>query len=76
MIDFFGHLFYLSIMGGQALLTHSMRIGWGLRLTGDAGWAALGAIMGMSSIFVWGVMFTILDLYGFYEWKPEQPRND
>lgn len=69
MIDLAGHVFYVFLLGGMLLLARGSAAGWILRIVGEAGWAVLGVLLGMSSIVVWGVAFVIIDAYGFRKWR-------
>lgn len=69
MIDLFGHLFYFFILCGLVLLAKGNALGWALRLVGETGWAVLGIFLGLSSVYVWGFAFVIIDAYGFYYWS-------
>lgn len=71
MIDLLGHLGYASIMIGMVLLARRNAYGWVARLLGDAGWVALGFVLGMSSIVLWGLVFVLLDIVGWLKWRSE-----
>lgn len=72
MIDAFGYLFYAFLMLGTYLIGQRYPGGWQLRFIGDIGWALLGFWMGVSSIVVFGILFSILDVKGYVAWKRGQ----
>lgn len=67
--DAFGHIAYLFIIAGMIHLTLKLRIGWIMRLIGELMWVVLGFLMGYTSIWLWGSVFVLIDLYGFIKWK-------
>lgn len=69
MLDLMGHMFYLCILVGMLLLSKKIRYGWILRFWGELGWVIIGISMGMSSIYIWGLIFMGIDLYGFLRWS-------
>ena len=72
MIDIVGHIAYASLLLGQILLTKKNTWGWALRFIGEIGWVAIGFIIGMSSIWVWGILFALIDIRGFIKWRKEK----
>ena len=69
MIDFFGHVSYAAITLGILWLGQKKAYGWLMKAVGDAGWAVLGIVMGMSSIFVWASLFIVMDFIGWAQWR-------
>lgn len=61
-LDLIGHGAYLSLIAGMALIARGRRGGWALRVIGDATWVVLGAVLGLTSVAIWGLMFTLLDI--------------
>lgn len=77
-IDIAGHLGYALVMVGVFLLSRHQVLGWLFRCAGEVVWLVVGVYMGMSSIVVWGVVFVLMDLYGFWSWKTnglDKPNN-
>jgi hypothetical protein len=68
VIDVLGHFFYAWIMLGMILLSQKNKWGWAARLVGELGWVGLGWTMGMTSIWIWGSIFVLIDLCGFLYW--------
>jgi hypothetical protein len=71
MLDFFGHIGYFFLMIGQICITRKHIYGWIFRFCGELTWVIIGLIMGMTSIYIWGVAFMIIDVIGFFKWKRE-----
>ena len=67
-IDVCGHVAYLFLVAGMVLLTRKNLWGWACRFIGEIGWVVIGFIMGMTSIWLWGLVFMCIDIKGFYEW--------
>lgn len=71
-IDLYGHFSYLFILVGMVLLSHRHSIGFVLRFIGELGWVTIGIVLGMTSIWSWGILFMLNDLYGFTKWKSNE----
>jgi len=69
MIDAIGHIAYGILMLGTYLMTRGQRIGWLLRAVGDLIWAALGAVLGLTCVVGWCLVFVVLDVLGYYKSK-------
>lgn len=72
MIDLFGHVAYLLIFLGMIALGRRKQIGWVLRLLGAAIWLVLGVQLGLTSIWMWEIVFIGTDLYGYYLWRKHE----
>ena len=68
-LDTLGHFAYLWILIGMVLLTGKHSIGWLIRLVGELLWVGIGILMGMSSIWFWGIVFMSIDLHGWLKWR-------
>ena len=68
MIDIFGHVGYLLIALGMFALSKKKIYGWMLRLYGELIWFAIGLEIGMTSIWIWGAIFILIDMWGYYRW--------
>lgn len=64
-------MFYVFIFAGILLLAQKRQLGWVMRFIGEVGWMLLGIALGMSSVVIWGVIFTIMDLYGYWSWRKD-----
>lgn len=71
MIDFFGHIGYLTIFIGVVLLSRHHPWGWIFRLVGEVIWFGVGIALGLSSVWMWGIVFICMDIYGWYKWRQE-----
>ena len=79
--DFFGHWGYAFIALGMLYLSFNDRVGWLFRFFGEALWVVVGFWTGMTSIWMWGLLFLVLDWNGYRSWKkqdetPAEPLND
>jgi len=68
-LDIFGHLFYGSIFMGMILLKQRNRAGWLFRLAGEIGWIWIGFKLGLTSVWVWGIIFAIVDYTAYKKWN-------
>ena len=71
-VDFFGHWFYFFLFIGMLLLQSKDYRGWAFRFAGEVGWIGIGLVMGMSSIWLWGFAFMVVDVLGYLKWQKEQ----
>jgi hypothetical protein len=46
--------------------------GWIWRFQGELIWVILGVYLGLTSIWMWGTLFLIMDVIGYYKWRKEQ----
>ena len=67
-IDACGHVAYLFLAVGMLLISQKNKWGWICRLSGEAAWVGIGIVMGMTSIWMWGLLFMCIDINGFYDW--------
>jgi len=76
MHDIGGHVFYVLIFIGTNLIAKKNNVGWLLRLLGELGWTLIGVYMEMTSIWVWGIIFTFNDAYGYVKWNRGGNRSE
>lgn len=76
VLDLFGHVGYVFILYGLWLLTQGRKFGWGMRFVGEAIWVILGFALGMSSIWMWGLVFMSMDIVGYYRWSTKENDGD
>lgn len=69
MIDFTGHIGYLFILVGMVLISKKNIYGWLFRFVGETIWMVLGFYLELSSVVFWGMIFMVIDIYGFKKWK-------
>jgi hypothetical protein len=74
-VDIAGHFSYISVALGMWCLARQNRLGWAFRFIGEAGWVAIGLYMGMSSIWLWGILFMGIDFYGYKQWEKNSDQN-
>jgi len=70
--DLVGHIGYFSIIAGTMLVAWKDIRGWWPRMFGDVIVATMGVMLGVSSIWLWGSVFLLLDIYGYRKWKKEK----
>ena len=75
-LDIAGHLSYILLAVGMFRLAIRQRDGWWFRFLGEAGWVVLGVEMQMTSIWVWGLFFMLLDINGFVNWRERDKWKD
>lgn len=68
-LDILGHIFYFMLFSGTMLVQSKKYQGWFLRFAGEAGWTGIGIAIGMSSIWLWGIAFMVIDLLGYMRWR-------
>lgn len=68
-LDGVGHACCALKALGLWQLSRRRRIGWLLRLAGGGGWVAVGLALGLSSLWIWGIAFAVLDTVGFLCWR-------
>lgn len=68
-LNVFGHVSYVFVALGMLLLARKNRWGWVCRFLGEGGWIWVGWMLSMSSIWFWGILFMLLDAYGFWQWN-------
>lgn len=71
--DFLGHAGYISIIAGLILLARQNKWGWVFRFVGDMLWFLIGFLIDMSSLWFWGGIFLMIDLWGWYKWTHKAP---
>ena len=67
-LDKLGHIGYVFIIVGIVLLAKQSVWGWLARFIGEGVWLYIGVEMKMTSVWLWGGIFMLLDIYGFYSW--------
>ena len=68
-LDIFGHISYAFILLVMYMISRKNKVGWVFRLIGQVGWLVLGFLTGFSSIWIWGFVFVVMDLYGYISWR-------
>lgn len=67
-LDALGHIGYLLIFVGMCMLGARNKYGWGLRLLGDSVWCGVGVALGMTSIWIWSLLFMTNDVLSYRRW--------
>lgn len=70
-LDYFGHWGYAFLALGMLYLSMKDKAGWAFRFFGEGIWVILGFWMGMTSIWMWGLIFMAVDVYGYQKWQLE-----
>jgi hypothetical protein len=68
MLNIIGHIGYMLLFGGQALIAMGNGFGWPVRLAGEAVWFCLGIKMRMNSIWMWGTIGIVIETMGMLHW--------
>ena len=69
ILDVLGHIGYLCLSIGMFLLAKQSIWGWPCRGVGESIWLFIGIEMQMSSMWVWGIIFLMMECYGYRSWK-------
>ena len=73
--DVYGHIGYLYIALGMWLLSKKDIVGWIYRFLGELIWIIIGFHIQMTSIWLWGIVFMVIDLTGFFKWRKYNEQN-
>ena len=76
MIDLLGHVGYIFIALGIITLGSRKAYGWLLRLVGECIWLAIGIYLQLTSLYIWGAVFIILDLSVYIKWISQNVDSD
>ncbi len=76
MTDVLGHVATIFLIMGLVFVGRKNHIGWLLRIVGEVLWIALGMHMGMTSIWVWGIVFTAISYHHWRNWKCESSNRE
>lgn len=68
VLDLWGHIAYLFIGLGMFLIGRRKIYGWPIKAVGDVIWLILGFKLGMSSIWLWELVFLSTTAYGYWQW--------
>ena len=71
MIDLLGHVGYLLLLAGTIMVARRIPAGWALRMSGNLLWIVLGFALGLTSVILWGAVFTIIEFRSFRRWRRE-----
>lgn len=72
-LDIWGHAGYVSLFIGSQLLARHNKWGWIARLVGELIWVVIGLMIGLTSIWMWGIFFIFFnDVYGFWKWNKDE----
>ena len=66
--DLWGHVGYALLGFGMYLLAIKSIWGWISRFAGEVIWLVIGYVIGMTSMYTWGVFFLFMEVYGLYSW--------
>jgi len=69
IVDILGHLCYIAMIIGTILIALRRRAGWLFEAAGAAGLILVGLMLGMTSIWIWNVVFVVGYSYGWLRWK-------
>lgn len=69
MLDLFGHLGYLLLLLGQVFVSRKEPIGFFIRAMGGFIWFHIGWQLGLTSVYLWSLVFMTIDLYAYRRWS-------
>jgi len=76
MADFFGHIAFLFIFSGVALLGKNKPLGFLVQGVGSLIWASIGFYLGMVSLVVWNLVLALVAVSGYFNLRPAQEKSD
>ncbi len=76
MIDLIGHIGYAVLVMGIILIGRRQTIGWLVRIVGEAIWIGVGVHIGMTSVWIWGIIFTMISFYHWRNWKCDSSKTE
>lgn len=71
VIDLLGHFGYILIFLGMIGIRYKNPYGWALRFLGELVWVSIGFQLGLTSIWIWGLVFMLVDFWAFVQWQDE-----
>jgi len=74
--DLLGHIGYVVLLVGLVLIGQRKTIGWPIKMVGELIWVGIGFVMGMTSIWLWGLSFTALSLVTWRKWKCDSSKTE
>ena len=69
--DLLGHIGYLLVVVGTLMIARKDIRGWWPRMVGDVFIVSMGLLLGVSSLWIWGTVFLLIDIFGYRKWKRE-----
>jgi hypothetical protein len=69
VVDIAGWVAYIVLFCGTLILQNKNRTGWAFRGTGNLMWMVLGWKLHLTSVMVWGVIFFLMDVRGYWKWR-------
>lgn len=76
IVDFIGHFAYLLSVVGTIYVSKKEKNGFLARIIADSIWCLIGLYLNLSSIFLWSIVFLIVDIRGYKKWiddtKPDR----
>lgn len=76
MTDIIGHVGYFILIVGLILIGNRKTIGWPIKMVGEIIWVFLGFWMGMTSIWMWGLVFTVVSFFTWRKWKCDSSKAE
>jgi len=76
IVDAIGHFAYLLAVIGTVYVSKKDKNGFLARIISDSIWCLIGLYLSLSSIFIWSIVFLIVDLRAYKKWMNEEKPND
>ena len=71
IVDFIGHFAYLLAVIGTIYVSKKDKNGFLARVISDAIWCVIGLYLNLSSIFLWSIVFLVVDIRAYRKWVDE-----
>jgi len=76
ILDTIGHIGYALILVGMIFINKKSSWGWFIRLWGEILWMGIGIYTGFSSMWIWGIVFCAMDIWGYFKWRKQEKEKN
>lgn len=76
IVDFIGHFAYLLAVIGTVYVSKKDKNGFLARVISDSIWFVIGLYLNLSSIFLWSIVFLIVDIRAYKKWVDDSKPDD
>ena len=71
IVDLIGHFAYLLSVLGTIYVSKKDKNGFLARVISDIIWCLIGLYLNLSSIFIWSIVFLIVDIRAYRKWRDD-----